>query len=164
MILYTFCCTLNSWIRELENSFFDVTNRLFDFLQSEFREIILVKLQRCDNSDFMVALAPLLQDFISFFSSFIHEKLLCCTVLVLYVIWKLLCHPHRKKAAVKNPKTLLSKWPVFHCWNNCFVHPIFSSFGFWYFGHFSCMIFFPVFFHLAHLALQQRLCNIFVFS
>ena len=52
----------------------------FDFLQSEFREIILVKLQRCDNSDFMVALASLLQDFISFFSSFIHEKILCCTV------------------------------------------------------------------------------------
>ena len=64
---------------------------------------------------------------------------------VLYVIWKLLCHPHRKKAAVKNPKTLLSKWPVFHRWNNCFVHPIFSSFGFWYFGHFSCVIFFPFF-------------------
>ena len=37
----------------------------------------------------------------------------------------------------------------------CFVHPIFSSFGFWYFGHFSCMIFFPVFFRLAHLALQN---------
>ena len=27
----------------------------------------------------------------------------------------------------------------------CFVHPIFSSFGFWYFGHFSCVIFFPFF-------------------
>ena len=37
----------------------------------------------------------------------------------------------------------------------CFVHPIFSSFGFWYFGHFSCVIFFPVFFRLAHLALQN---------
>ena len=39
--------------------------------------------------------------------------------------------------------------------NNCFVHPIFSSFGFWYFGHFSCVIFFPIFFRLAHLALQN---------
>ena len=28
MILKTFCSTLNSWIGELENSFFDVTNRL----------------------------------------------------------------------------------------------------------------------------------------
>ena len=37
----------------------------------------------------------------------------------------------------------------------CFVHPIFSSFGFWYFGHFSCVIFFPFFFCLAHLALQN---------
>ena len=37
----------------------------------------------------------------------------------------------------------------------CFVHPIFSSFGFWYFGHFSCVIFFPLFFRLAHLALQN---------
>ena len=28
----------------------------------------------------------------------------------------------------------------------CFVHPIvLSSFGFWYFGHFGCVIFFPVF-------------------
>jgi len=26
---------------------------------------------------------------------------------------------------------------------------------FWYFVHFSCVIFFPVFFHLAHLALQN---------
>ena len=31
-------------------------------------------------------------------------------------------------------------------YNDCFVHPIFSSFGFWYyFGHFSCVIFFPFF-------------------
>ena len=36
-----------------------------------------------------------------------------------------------------------------------FVHPIFSPFGFWYFDHFSCVIFFPVFFRLAHLALQN---------
>ena len=33
----------------------------------------------------------------------------------------------------------------------CFVHPIFLSFGFWYFGHFSCMIFFPVFSVLPNL-------------
>jgi len=37
----------------------------------------------------------------------------------------------------------------------CFVHPIFSPFGFGYFGHFSCMIFFRFFFRLAHLALQN---------
>ena len=29
--------------------------------------------------------------------------------------------------------------------NYCFVHSIFSSFGFWYFGHFSCVIFFLLF-------------------
>ena len=39
-------------------------------------------------------------------------------------------------------------------YHNCFVHPIFSSFGLWYFGHFSCMIFFSVSFRLAYLALQ----------
>ena len=40
--------------------------------------------------------------------------------------------------------------------NYCFVHPILVwSFGFWYFGHFSCVIFFSVFFHLAHLVLQN---------
>ena len=37
----------------------------------------------------------------------------------------------------------------------CFVHPIFCL-GFWYFGHFSCVIFFPVFFRLVHLALQNK--------
>jgi hypothetical protein len=37
----------------------------------------------------------------------------------------------------------------------CFVHPISLSFGFWYFGHFSCVIFIQVFFRLAHLALQN---------
>ena len=36
----------------------------------------------------------------------------------------------------------------------CILHSIFSSLGFWYFGHFSCMIFFS-FFCLAHLALQN---------
>ena len=46
----------------------------------------------------------------------------------------------------------------------CFVHPIFSSFGFWYFGHFSCMIFFPVFFRLAHLALQNVNKDYVIFS
>ena len=48
----------------------------------------------------------------------------------------------------------------------CFVHPIFSSFGFWYFGHFSCMIFFPFFFSSCPSCLakcKQRLRNIFVF-
>ena len=34
------------------------------------------------------------------------------------------------------------------------IHPMFWSFGFWYFGHFSCVIFFPVF-RLAHLAFQN---------
>ena len=38
---------------------------------------------------------------------------------------------------------------------HCLVHPIFLSFGFWYFGHISCVIFFPFFFRLAHLALQN---------
>ena len=37
----------------------------------------------------------------------------------------------------------------------CFVHPIFLSFCFWCFGHFSCVIFFQVFFCLAHLALKN---------
>ena len=33
----------------------------------------------------------------------------------------------------------------------CFVHLIFLLFGFWYFGHFSCVIVF----HIAHLASQN---------
>ena len=32
---------------------------------------------------------------------------------------------------------------------------MFLPIGFWYFSHFSCVIYFPVFFHLAHLALQN---------
>ena len=49
----------------------------------------------------------------------------------------------------------------------CFVHPIFLSFGFWYFGHFSCVIFFLVFFLSCPSCLakcKQRLRNIFIFS
>ena len=37
-------------------------------------------------------------------------------------------------------------------------------FGFWYFGHFSCMIFFPVLFRLAHLALQNLNKDYIIFS
>ena len=44
----------------------------------------------------------------------------------------------------------------------CFVHPKFSSFGFWYFSHFSCVIFFP-FFPSCLANFNQRLRNIFVF-
>ena len=40
-----------------------------------------------------------------------------------------------------------------------YTHMFHSShifvFGFWYFGHFSWVIFFPAFFRLAHLALQN---------
>ena len=48
----------------------------------------------------------------------------------------------------------------------CQVHPIFLSFGFWYSGHFNCVIFFP-FFPSCPSCLakcKQWLCNIFVFS
>ena len=51
--------------------------------------------------------------------------------------------------------------------NICFVHPIFSSFRFWCFGHFSCVIFSPVFFLSCPSRLakcKQRLHNIVVFS
>ena len=47
----------------------------------------------------------------------------------------------------------------------CFVHPIFLSFGFWYFGHFSCVIFFQAFFPSCPSCLakcKQRSRNIFV--
>ena len=44
----------------------------------------------------------------------------------------------------------------------CFVHPIFSSFGFSYFGHFS--YFLSVFFHLALLALQNVNKDYIIFS
>ena len=47
----------------------------------------------------------------------------------------------------------------------CFVHPIFSSFGFWYFGHFSCLIFFS-FFPSCPSCLakcKKRIRKIFVF-
>ena len=45
--------------------------------------------------------------------------------------------------------------------NIFFVHPIFLSFGFWYFGQFSCMIFFPYF---SHLALQNVDKDYIIFS
>ena len=48
----------------------------------------------------------------------------------------------------------------------CFIHPIFSSFGFWYFGHFSCVIFFPFFLSCPSCLAKckHRLCNIFITS
>ena len=46
----------------------------------------------------------------------------------------------------------------------CLVHLIFLSFGLWYFGHFRCMIFFPGFFHLAQLALQNVNKDYVIFS
>ena len=48
--------------------------------------------------------------------------------------------------------------------DNCFIHPIFLSFGFWYFGHFSCMIIFLFFSRLAHLALQNVNKDYVIFS
>ena len=47
----------------------------------------------------------------------------------------------------------------------CFDHPIFLYFGFWYIGHFSCVIFFPVFWSSPSCLAKckQRLSNIFVF-
>ena len=55
----------------------------------------------------------------------------------------------------KIPTLFLDDFNFTHFEHLCFVHPIFSSFGFWYFGHFSCVIFFPFFSRLAHLALQN---------
>ena len=46
----------------------------------------------------------------------------------------------------------------------CFVHPIFLSFVFWYFGHFSYVIFFLFFFCLAHLAFQNVNKDYLIFS
>ena len=66
------------------------------------------------------------------------------------------------KNKVKNQMPIRAlMWQFVH---KCFVHPIFLSFGFWYFGHFSCMIFFPVFFRLAHLALQNVNKDYVIFS
>ena len=59
----------------------------------------------------------------------------------------------------KIPKIYRSKYV-----GMCFVHPIFSSFGFCYFGHFSCVIFSPSRSCPSCLAkCKQRLCNILYF-
>ena len=49
--------------------------------------------------------------------------------------------------------------------DKCFVHPIFLSLGFWYFGHFSCVIFFPFFLSCPSCLAKckQSLHKIFVF-
>ena len=44
-----------------------------------------------------------------------------------------------------------------------FVHTIFSSFGFWYFGHFSCVIFFPFFPVLPYKILTKITCYCCIF-
>ena len=49
----------------------------------------------------------------------------------------------RDPSGITGPKSALKTRLTY---NDCFVPPIFSSFGFWYyFGHFSCVIFFPFF-------------------
>ena len=58
-----------------------------------------------------------------------------------------------KKKEREREKSIPSLNPDFS--KKCLIHLIYSTFGFWYFGHFSCTIFFQVFFHLAHLALQN---------
>jgi len=45
----------------------------------------------------------------------------------------------------------------------CFIHSIFSSFGFWYFGHFSFVIFFPFFPVLPILPCKMQ-TKIIIFS
>ena len=52
----------------------------------------------------------------------------------------------------------MNSYLYFH---KCFVHPIFSTFGFLYFGHFSWIIFFPFFFFAK---CKQGLSNIFASS
>jgi len=56
----------------------------------------------------------------------------------------------KKKKSEKEKKSIPSLNPDFS--KNVSFIPYFS---FWYFGHFSCVIFFPLFFRLAHLALQN---------
>jgi len=48
-----------------------------------------------------------------------------------------------KKKRREKEKSIPSLNPDFS--KKCLVHLIFSTFGFWYFGHFSCTIFFQVF-------------------
>ena len=56
------------------------------------------------------------------------------------------------------------KWADFGFVHQWFVHPIFSSFSFWYFSHFSCGIFFSFFFRLAHYSNIAKHFCIFVTS
>ena len=72
--------------------------------------------------------------------------------------------------AVKNAKNVLKKMFAFvsiavemqaklhmvSFLNKCFVQPIFSPFGFLYFGHFSCEIFFEVFSVLPILSCKMQ--------
>ena len=76
---------------------------------------------------------------------------------------------NHKSIVVSNDMTLFQFWTFCFLINcvTCFVHPIFPSFGFWYFGHFRNMIFFPVFFPSCPSCLENFnliLRNIFVFS
>ena len=45
-----------------------------------------------------------------------------------------------------------------------FIPYIHSSFGFWYLGHCNCVIFFPFFFRLAHLFMQNVNKDYVIFS
>ena len=62
----------------------------------------------------------------------------------------------------KNLRSINPETP--EAWLFCFVHPIFLSFGFWYFGHLMLRDFIVVFFHLAHLALKNVCIGYVIFS
>ena len=61
----------------------------------------------------------------------------------------------------KHPKFVLFSCKIKR--NFCFFHPIFSSFGFWYFGY-ELRDFLSIFFRLAHLALQYVNKDYVIFS
>ena len=75
----------------------------------------------------------------------------------LCIFWKL-CEPSSYNFAQRNCAIYIVR--SISCSSHIFI---FWFLVFWYFGHFSCVIFFPFFFRLAHLALQNVNNNYIIF-
>ena len=84
-------------------------------------------------------------DLIWIHRDFIHINLEYWFIFLRYSYWKweFIFPCYLGLLTVKFSLLQIWLWNIYWLLVLRFVHPIFSPFGFWYFGHFSCVIFFP---------------------
>ena len=117
----TFCTVVTPWLYKKSFEFFIFTPRLPTYNQNRFRHISLFWCFTTVNQNW-------------------KSQLKIFAIYIWKFSWKFI-------VSLKIDGSIF-RIIQFYCWLACFacfVHLIFSSFGFWYFNHFSCVIFFPFF-------------------